>query len=95
MLNPDPGTLNPFFGCILPGGADNGCETANRRGCVMPESFNPYRVWLSIPAESRPPTHYQLLGISPDEHDPTVINAAVMRQGRSSTLRFALRCRFL
>ena len=46
----------------------------------MPESFDPYRVWLSIPPGSRPPTHYQLLGISPDEHDPTVINAAVMRQ---------------
>ncbi|HJT32549.1 MAG TPA: WD40 repeat domain-containing protein [Pirellulales bacterium] len=46
----------------------------------MPESFDPYRVWLSIPPESRPPTHYQLLGVSPDEHDPTVINAAVMRQ---------------
>lgn len=46
----------------------------------MPESFDPYRVWLSIPPESRPPTHYQLLGISPDERDPTVINAAVLRQ---------------
>ncbi|HJT32547.1 MAG TPA: hypothetical protein VJ783_10930 [Pirellulales bacterium] len=49
-------------------------------GVRMPESFDPYRVWLSIPPESRPPTHYQLLGVSPDEHDPTVINRAVVRQ---------------
>ena len=66
--------------CVSPGGADNEGETANHRGCVMPESFDPYRVWLSIPPESRPPTHYQLLGISPEECDPTVINAAVLRQ---------------
>lgn len=46
----------------------------------MPESFDPYRLWLGIPPDCRPPTHYQLLGISPNEHDPAVINAAVMRQ---------------
>lgn len=42
--------------------------------------FDPYRKWLGIPAGKRPPTHYQLLGISPDEHDPDVIKAAVVRQ---------------
>ncbi|HVX15091.1 MAG TPA: hypothetical protein VHC22_28120 [Pirellulales bacterium] len=42
--------------------------------------FDPYRKWLGIPDGPRPPTHYQLLGISPDEHDRDVINAAVLRQ---------------
>jgi hypothetical protein len=42
--------------------------------------FDPYRKWLGIPEGKRPPTHYQLLGISPDERDPEVINAAVVRQ---------------
>jgi hypothetical protein len=42
--------------------------------------FDPYRKWLGIPEGQRPPTHYQLLGISPDEQDIEVINAAVVRQ---------------
>lgn len=45
----------------------------------MSESFDPYRKWLGIQAEDWPPTHYRLLGISPDEHDPDVINAALLR----------------
>ena len=42
--------------------------------------FDPYRKWLGIPEEHRPPTHYQLLGIAPDERDLEVIDAAVLRQ---------------
>lgn len=42
--------------------------------------FDPYRKWLGIPEGERPPTHYQLLGISPDERDAEVIDAAVLRQ---------------
>jgi WD40 repeat protein len=42
--------------------------------------FDPYRKWLGIPEGQRPPTHYQLLGIAPDERDRDVINAAVVRQ---------------
>lgn len=42
--------------------------------------FDPYRKWLGIPDGQRPPTHYQLLGIAPDERDRDVINAAVVRQ---------------
>ncbi|MEX0712007.1 MAG: hypothetical protein WD278_06635 [Pirellulales bacterium] len=42
--------------------------------------FDPYRKWLGIPEDSRPPTHYQLLGISPDENDRGVIHAAAVRQ---------------
>lgn len=38
--------------------------------------FDPYRKWLGIPPECRPPTHYQLLGIAPDERDLEVIDAA-------------------
>ncbi|HEV3343987.1 MAG TPA: hypothetical protein VG125_26670 [Pirellulales bacterium] len=42
--------------------------------------FDPYRKWLGIPEHLRPPTHYQILGISPDERDLDVIEAAVLRQ---------------
>lgn len=42
--------------------------------------FDPYRKWLGIPESQRPPTHYQLLGISADEQDREVISAAVVRQ---------------
>lgn len=42
--------------------------------------FDPYRKWLGIPDDCRPPTHYQLLGIAPDEQDLEVIDAAVLRQ---------------
>jgi hypothetical protein len=42
--------------------------------------FDPYFKWLGIPEVWRPPTHYQLLGISPDEHDPKVIEEAVISQ---------------
>lgn len=42
--------------------------------------FDPYRKWLGIPEDQRPPNHYQLLGIAPDELDPEVIEAAAVRQ---------------
>lgn len=42
--------------------------------------FDPYRKWLGIPEDQRPPTHYQLLGITPDEQDIEVIEAAMLRQ---------------
>ncbi len=42
--------------------------------------FDPYHKWLGIPRDQRPPTYYQMLGISPDEEDPEVIEeAALMR----------------
>jgi WD40 repeat protein len=44
------------------------------------DGFDPYRKWLAIPEDNRPPTHYQLLGISPEEQDRDVIDAAVIRQ---------------
>lgn len=44
--------------------------------------FDPYRKWLQIPDSQRPPTYYQLLGVSREEHDPQVIEeAALMRTG--------------
>jgi hypothetical protein len=42
--------------------------------------FDPYHKWLGIPRNQRPPTHYQLLGISPDETDPDVIKESALRQ---------------
>src|SRR5262249_44252847 len=48
-----------------------------QRVCFM---FDPYHRWLGIPRDQRPPTFYQLLGISPDEPDPEVIQGAALRQ---------------
>src|SRR6266516_35989 len=42
--------------------------------------FDPYHKWLGIPKDQRPPTHYQLLGVSPTEQDPEVIEEAAIRQ---------------
>lgn len=42
--------------------------------------FDPYHKWLGIPKEQRPPTFYQLLGISPRETDSEVIEEAAIRQ---------------
>src|SRR5437763_344047 len=42
--------------------------------------FDPYHKWLGIPKDQRPPTHYQLLGVVPDEKDPEVIEEAAVRQ---------------
>jgi curved DNA-binding protein CbpA len=42
--------------------------------------FDPYHRWLAIPPGPRPPSHYQLLGVSPDETDPEVIAEAALRQ---------------
>ena len=44
------------------------------------DEFDPYRKWLGIPPESRPPNNYQLLGIPPFEEDPDVIENATDRQ---------------
>jgi len=42
--------------------------------------FDPYHKWLGIPKKHRPPTYYQLLGISPEETDSEVIEEATVRQ---------------
>src|SRR5205809_1049403 len=42
--------------------------------------FDPYHKWLGIPKGQRPPTHYQLLHLAPDEQDPEVIEEAAIRQ---------------
>ena len=42
----------------------------------MSDEFDPYRKWLGIPPEKRPPSHYDLLGVSLDEEDADVIAAA-------------------
>ena len=42
--------------------------------------FDPYHKWLGIPREEQPPNHYRLLGLSPFESDPEVIDAAANRQ---------------
>lgn len=42
----------------------------------MPEAFDPYHVWLGIPAKDQPPNHYRLLAIELFEPDPDVIQHA-------------------
>src|SRR3954452_19573407 len=42
--------------------------------------FDPYHKWLGIPKDQRPPTFYQLLGLSPNESDLEVIQEAAIRQ---------------
>jgi len=42
--------------------------------------FDPYHQWLGIPKDKRPPTHYQILGIAPDERSHYVIRGAAERQ---------------
>ncbi|HEY8506683.1 MAG TPA: hypothetical protein VIL46_19020, partial [Gemmataceae bacterium] len=43
---------------------------------------DPYTALLKIPAGQRPPTHYQLLGVSPLTQDPSQIEAAARNQLR-------------
>ncbi|MAQ89504.1 MAG: hypothetical protein CMM03_06575 [Rhodopirellula sp.] len=46
----------------------------------MSEPFDPYRIWLGIPADQQPPSHYQLLGVVEFESDPDVLENAADRQ---------------
>jgi tetratricopeptide (TPR) repeat protein len=39
-------------------------------------SFDPYHIWLGIPAEDQPPNHYRLLAIPELEANPDVIDGA-------------------
>jgi hypothetical protein len=49
------------------------------------KAFDPYRAWLGIPGNQRPPTYYQLLGLRPNETDPYTIEEAAIR--RTSRIR--------
>ncbi|HEX3314507.1 MAG TPA: WD40 repeat domain-containing protein [Gemmataceae bacterium] len=49
------------------------------------DEFDPYHKWLGIAKKFRPPTHYHLLGIDPDETDREVIEEAAL--SRSAHLR--------
>lgn len=47
---------------------------------MQQESFDPYRQWLGITTENRPPSHYELLNLNQFENDSAKISAAVDRQ---------------
>jgi hypothetical protein len=47
--------------------------------------FDPYRIWLDLPGNQRPPTYYQLLGIAANETDPHTVEEAAIR--RTSQIR--------
>src|SRR5262245_49839500 len=49
------------------------------------DEFDPYHKWLGIPKKFRPPTHYHLLGVDPEEKDGDVIDEAALQ--RSTHLR--------
>ncbi len=52
------------------------------------DAFDPYRKWLGIPPGEQPPHHYRLLGISPFEDDPDVIESgADQRMGHLRTFQ--------
>jgi hypothetical protein len=54
----------------------------------MAESFDPYHVWLGIPANEQPPNHYRLLGVEPFESNADVItNAADSRMSHLRTMQ--------
>jgi sulfatase modifying factor 1 len=42
--------------------------------------FDPYHIWLGIPPEDQPPSHYRLLAIPELESNPDVIDTAAERQ---------------
>ena len=42
-------------------------------------TFDPYQVWLGIPAAEQPVNHYRLLGVSQFEPDYNVIRDAAAR----------------
>lgn len=44
--------------------------------------FDPYHKWLGIPKNRRPPSHYDLLGISLNEDDPEMIRSEAEQRKR-------------
>ena len=46
-------------------------------------NFDPYHKWLGLPPSKWMPNHFELLGLSIDEDDPTVIKRASVRQRRA------------
>ena len=43
-------------------------------------NFDPYHKWLGLPPGKWMPTHFELLGLSIDEEEPSVITLAIKRQ---------------
>ena len=43
-------------------------------------NFDPYHKWLGLPPGKWMPNHFELLGLSIDEEDPSVIELAIKRQ---------------
>ena len=43
-------------------------------------AFDPYRRWLGVPPDRRPPTYYDLLGVGRGEDDAETLRAAAARR---------------
>ena len=46
----------------------------------MPAKFNPYSEWLQVHSSSARPTHYELLNVSANESDISVLEGAAKTQ---------------
>lgn len=54
----------------------------------MADHFDPYHVWLGIPAAEQPPHHYWLLGVALFERDiDAIAHAADRQRGHLCTFR--------
>jgi len=62
------------------GGRRPGKQTKGNRLIDAAMTFDPYTEWLRIPAGRRPPSHYELLGISAFEADAQRISQAAVER---------------
>jgi len=54
----------------------------------MAQTFDPYRVWLGIPPEERPPNHYRLLGLPLfEDNSDAIAHAADQRMAHLRTVQ--------
>src|SRR5262249_28133535 len=74
------GMAQPKTALRMPSGWEVGEPMSRSVKRAVPEGFDPYHRWLGGLPGRRPPTHYQLLGVSPEEEDLEVIHAAALRQ---------------
>src|SRR5688572_18331391 len=80
---------------MIPSNVGGGCDSldeypsvaprrssSSRTEGLMSDSIDFYHKWLGIPADQRPPNHYQLLGLQEFESDSDVIVGSADRQMR-------------
>jgi hypothetical protein len=68
--------ISPFFALFCRSGVGPQIPLHRKEDEIVPEHFNPYRIWLGIPFKDQPPTHYRLLAIELFEDNIDVIRDA-------------------